>query len=50
MIGDVKLVQADFGFQADFADPSIQRLFDPAVGGGALLDIGACLRELYMLT
>ena len=32
--------QADFGFQADTDDAEVARLFDPAVGGGALLDIG----------
>ena len=37
-IGDVRQVQADFAFRADF-DPK-GRLFDPALGGGALLDIG----------
>lgn len=39
-IGTVKLVQADFGFEADPDDSSIARLYDPAIGGGALLDIG----------
>lgn len=37
-IGEVLSVRADFGFRADF-DPR-SRLFDPALGGGALLDIG----------
>jgi predicted dehydrogenase len=37
-IGEVKLIQADFGFKAP--DPPAQRLFDPALGGGSLLDIG----------
>lgn len=37
-IGEVRQVQADFAFQADF-DPK-SRLFDPALGGGALLDLG----------
>jgi predicted dehydrogenase len=37
-IGDIKILQADFGFRA--ADPPAQRLFDPALGGGSLLDIG----------
>ncbi len=37
-IGAVKVVAADFGFRADF-DPE-SRLFDPALGGGALLDVG----------
>ena len=38
VIGDVRLVHADFSFRADF-DPR-GRLFDPALGGGALLDAG----------
>lgn len=37
-IGDVKGVLANFGFKP--AEPVPQRLFDPALGGGALLDIG----------
>ena len=37
-IGRVWLLTADFGFRARF-DPS-SRLFDPALGGGALLDVG----------
>jgi predicted dehydrogenase len=37
-IGEPRLVQADFGFRTDF-DPT-SRLFDPARGGGALLDVG----------
>jgi predicted dehydrogenase len=37
-IGDIKLIQADFGFKA--ATPTPQRLYDPALGGGSLLDIG----------
>jgi predicted dehydrogenase len=37
-IGEIKLIQADFGFRA--SDSPAQRLFDPALGGGALLDIG----------
>jgi len=37
-IGDVKWLQADFGFKAP--DPPAQRLFDPALGGGSLLDVG----------
>lgn len=37
-VGDVRMVSADFGFRAGF-DPK-SRLFDPALGGGALLDVG----------
>lgn len=37
-IGDVQSVRADFGFKAAF-DPE-HRLFNPKLGGGALLDIG----------
>ncbi|MFD4374608.1 Gfo/Idh/MocA family protein [Streptomyces sp. NPDC058486] len=37
-IGDVRTVQADFGLAGPF-DPG-HRLRDPAVGGGALLDLG----------
>lgn len=37
-IGEVKLIQADFGFKAP--EPKAQRLFDPVLGGGSLLDIG----------
>jgi predicted dehydrogenase len=37
-IGEIKLVQADFGFKAP--SPPAQRLFDPELGGGSLLDIG----------
>ena len=37
-LGQVKGVLANFGFKP--VDPVPQRLFDPALGGGALLDIG----------
>ncbi|GMU94033.1 MAG: oxidoreductase [Candidatus Hydrogenedentota bacterium] len=37
-IGDARLVHADFGFQSRF-DPQ-SRLFNPAYGGGSLLDVG----------
>ncbi|MDX9953588.1 MAG: Gfo/Idh/MocA family oxidoreductase [Anaerolineae bacterium] len=38
VIGDVRMVMADFGFRTSF-DPQ-SRLLDPALGGGALLDVG----------
>ncbi len=37
-IGDVQMVAADFGFRTNVNPKS--RLFDPALGGGALLDVG----------
>ncbi|MFI5958441.1 Gfo/Idh/MocA family protein [Cryptosporangium sp. NPDC051539] len=37
-IGEVRTVEADFGFPADY-DPA-GRLFAPELGGGALLDLG----------
>jgi predicted dehydrogenase len=37
-LGQVRLLHADFSFRAEF-DPH-HRLFDPALGGGALLDAG----------
>lgn len=37
-IGDLRRISADFGFRAEF-DPE-SRLFDPSLGGGALLDVG----------
>ncbi|MFJ9677196.1 Gfo/Idh/MocA family protein [Streptomyces sp. NPDC101194] len=37
-IGDIRTVQADFGFAGDFGPE--HRLRDPALGGGALLDLG----------
>jgi predicted dehydrogenase len=37
-LGEVRMVQANFGFRAAF-DPT-NRLFDPVLGGGALLDVG----------
>jgi len=38
VIGDVLMLNADFGFNQPF-DPT-HRAFDPALGGGALLDVG----------
>jgi dihydrodiol dehydrogenase / D-xylose 1-dehydrogenase (NADP) len=38
IIGDVRLLQADFGFEAPF-DPT-NRLYSKNLGGGALLDVG----------
>jgi predicted dehydrogenase len=37
VIGEVRLLAADFGFRAE---KHSGRLFDPALGGGALLDVG----------
>ena len=37
-IGEPRMLQADFGFQAGFNPES--RLFNPELGGGALLDVG----------
>lgn len=37
-IGEVKCLQVSFGFHLDF-DPN-HRLYNPALGGGALLDLG----------
>lgn len=37
-IGEVHMLHADFGFRAEF-DPQ-GRLFNPELGGGALLDVG----------
>ena len=37
-IGEVRLVNADFGFRAGINPEG--RLFNPALGGGALLDVG----------
>jgi predicted dehydrogenase len=38
IIGDIRMINADFGIRVDF-DPKF-RLFDPALGGGGLLDVG----------
>lgn len=37
-MGKLKFIQADFGFRAP--EPPAQRLYDPQLGGGSLLDIG----------
>jgi len=37
-LGEIRMVQANFGFRIDFN--STHRLFDPVLGGGALLDVG----------
>lgn len=37
-LGEIRQVVCDFGFRADFDERG--RLFDPALGGGALLDVG----------
>ncbi len=37
-IGEMRMLNVDFGFRADL-DPA-SRLFDPTLGGGALLDVG----------
>ncbi len=37
IIGDVQILTADFGFRAEKREG---RLFDPKLGGGALLDVG----------
>ncbi|MEE4312123.1 MAG: Gfo/Idh/MocA family oxidoreductase [candidate division KSB1 bacterium] len=48
LIGDVRMMTADLGFKFDF-DPK-SRIFDPALGGGALLDIGIYpLAMAYMI-
>lgn len=38
LIGDIRMISADFGFKA--SDPPAPRLYEPSLGGGALLDIG----------
>jgi predicted dehydrogenase len=46
-LGEVRLLTADFGFRKPF-DPG-HRLYDPELGGGALLDIGVYLVSLSSL-
>jgi predicted dehydrogenase len=46
-VGDPRLVEADFGFRRDI-DPA-HRLFDLALGGGALLDLGIYTAQLIAL-
>jgi len=46
-IGEVRLVQAEMGFRAPY-DPA-GRLFDPALAGGALLDVGVYTLSLAQL-
>ncbi len=46
-IGEVRLVQAEFGYAAVY-DPQ-SRLFDPALAGGALLDVGVYALALAQL-
>jgi len=38
VLGEIRMVTADFGFRAE-VDPD-RRLFNPALGGGGLLDVG----------
>ncbi len=38
-IGEVKMLAADFGFGSD-PNAAKSRLYDPALGGGALMDVG----------
>ena len=39
ILGDIRMLSADFGFRAGRIDPG-KRLFNPGLGGGALLDVG----------
>ncbi len=44
-IGDVMLVQADFGYRTGSADPK-SRILNPELAGGALLDVGSYCVQL----
>jgi predicted dehydrogenase len=46
-IGEIKSIHADFGFKAPFAPE--RRLYNPKLGGGALLDIGIYPAYLSLL-
>ena len=46
-IGDVKLIRATFGFSAGFDAKS--RLFDKALGGGGILDVGCYTTSMARL-
>lgn len=46
-IGEIKTIHADFGFLADY-EPE-RRVFNPKLGGGALLDIGIYPAYLSLL-
>lgn len=43
-IGEVRMVEADFGFRAELNPAS--RLFNPELGGGGLLDVGIYVNSL----
>ena len=49
VIGDVMLLQVDFGFRLEQIMPE-HRLFNPELGGGALLDVGVyCVQLASMI-
>lgn len=39
-IGDIKRIVTDLSYVFDEADPQMNRIYNPALGGGVLLDIG----------